>query len=47
MAEGSSPAAELADLIEETRQQGEQLFQEDADNITAIIVRFSMIAPTE
>ena len=37
----------LGQLLEATRDQSEQLFGEDADNICAVMVRFGSILPVE
>lgn len=40
---GAELLAPLAELVEETRQQGEELFGETADNITAILATFDYV----
>ena len=40
---GSALLAPLAELVEDTRERGEELFGESADNITALVVSFEFV----
>ena len=40
---GSAMLAPLAELVEDTRERGEELFGESADNITALVVSFEFV----